>query len=247
MLKQLITSTIISGIVLTSSVIGLAAAAPVRRIPTPANPLGAASAPKEINHKNSPYFTQPDFFNMKSNKHLTILTHYPTYQQTTEETCASAAGLTILYYFGDTRWTEAALTKEMHTQPYPIGTSTKNIVGFFTKAGYRVDSSLTNKKTFPDYVTFQNFVLKNLQANTAILVENIEWGGHWRVIIGYDTMGTKSTLDDVLIMQDAYDTSDHYQDGYAINNGERFYAMWFDEPSGRNEPSLKNIWVTVKK
>ena len=223
------------------------AAAPVRHIPTPANPQGAASAPKEINHKNSPYFAQPDFINMKSNKHLTILTHYPTYQQTTEETCGPAAGLTILHYFGDTKWTEADLARGMNTRPYPIGTNSKGIVDFFAKNGYKVDSSLTSKETFPDYKSLQNFILKNLQANTPILVENIEWGGHWRVIIGYDTMGTESTLDDVLIMADAYDTSDHCQDGYAINNGERFYAMWLDEPSGRNEPSFKNIWVTVKK
>ena len=60
------------------------------------------------------------------------------------------------------------------------------------------------------------------------MVENVEWGGHWRVIIGYDDLGTGSTLDDVLIMADPYDTCDHNQDGYAANNGEKFYSMWFD-------------------
>ena len=25
-----------------------------------------------------------------------------------------------------------------------------------------------------------------------------DWGGHWQVIIGYDTMGTETTQDDVL-------------------------------------------------
>ena len=39
---------------------------------------------------------------------------------------------------------------------------------------------------------------------------------------------TSSTLDDVLIMADPYDTCDHKQDGYAVNNGEKFYSMWFD-------------------
>ena len=61
-----------------------------------------------------------------------------------------------------------------------------------------------------------------------IMVENVEWGGHWRVIIGYDTMGTNNTLDDVLILVDPYDTCDHKQDGYVVNNGEKFFSMWFD-------------------
>lgn len=48
------------------------------------------------------------------------------------------------------------------------------------------------------------------------------------MIIGYDDLGTGSTLDDVLIMVDPYDTCDHKQDGYTVNNGEKFYSMWFD-------------------
>ena len=95
--------------------------------------------------------------------------------------------------------------------------------------------------------SFQNFILKTIRSKTPILVENVEWGGHWRVIIGYDTMGTKSTLDDVLILEDPYDTSDHWQDGYVVNNGERLYAMWFDIPSGRKETSLNKLWITVSK
>ena len=43
-----------------------------------------------------------------------------------------------------------------------------------------------------------------------------------------DTMGTNSPLDDVLIMADPYDTCDHRQDGYTVNNGEKFFSMWFD-------------------
>ena len=60
------------------------------------------------------------------------------------------------------------------------------------------------------------------------MVENIEWGGHWRVIIGYDSMGTDSPLDDTLIMADSYDTADHKQDGYSAVNGIKFFSMWFD-------------------
>ena len=49
------------------------------------------------------------------------------------------------------------------------------------------------------------------------------WGGHWQTIIGYDTMGTETTQDDVIIVADSYDTTDHCQDGYGIYGAERFY------------------------
>ena len=116
---------------------------------------------------------------------------------------------------------------EMKTQPYPIWTNPKDMLAFFEKLGWKTDSSLTHK-TFEDYDSFKNFVIENLKNNVPIMVENVEWGGHWRVIIGYDDLGTGSTLDDVLIMADPYDTCDHKQDGYAVNNGEKFYSMWFD-------------------
>lgn len=58
--------------------------------------------------------------------------------------------------------------------------------------------------------------------------ENIDWAGHWRVIIGYDTMGTETTADDVIILADSYDTGDHLQDGCVVNSVEKFYYTWYD-------------------
>ena len=49
-----------------------------------------------------------------------------------------------------------------------------------------------------------------------------DWGGHWQVLIGYDNMGTETTQDDVLIVADPYDTTDHNQDGYGVYGAERF-------------------------
>ena len=61
------------------------------------------------------------------------------------------------------------------------------------------------------------------------MVENVDWGGHWRIIIGYDTMGTDDiTSSDVLIMADPYDTADHLQDGYVVVPAEKFFYMRFD-------------------
>jgi len=60
------------------------------------------------------------------------------------------------------------------------------------------------------------------------MVENICLGAHWRVIIGYDTMGTEPTADDVLIFMDSSDVRDHCQDGYSVGNMEEFFDTWRD-------------------
>lgn len=202
---------------------------------------GASSAPLDINHEDSKYFSQLDYYNMESNNNLTILSHYPTYQQTTEYTCGPAAGLTVLYYFGDTQYDEMSLAQEMKTQGYPIGTNPQDMVDFFKRIGYHTESSLDGI-TFDSYAAFRDFVLSELKNNHPIMVENVEWGGHWRVIIGYDDMGTEATLDDVLIFADSYDTCDHLQDGYMVGSGWKFYSMWFDHymlpEAQRNQPFI---------
>ncbi len=199
---------------------------------------GAAAAPAEINHAESIYFTEPDFYNMTSTDSLIILPKYPTYQQTTEYTCGPAAALTVLQYYKNNNYDEMQLAAEMKTSD-KVGTNTANMAKFFEKIGWNVKSSLTSKP-IETYSDFKKFVVRNLQRGVPILVENVEWGGHWRVIIGYDSMNIDSDLDDVLIFVDPYDTSDHKQDGYTIGNGWRFFSMWYDHSllpkNQRNQP-----------
>lgn len=200
-------------------------------IPYPAgiDKKGAASVPEEINHPDSLYFKHPDYYNLKSNATLTMISHFKTYQQTTEETCGPVVAMLLLEYYGDQnkKCTELELAKAVKTKPYPIGTSLSGIADYFRSLGWKTDTGLQHKP-FGTYEAFQDFALKNLKKGTPILVENVYWGGHWRVLIGYDTMGTKSSLDDVLIFANPYDTCDHFQDGYNAENGELFYSMWFD-------------------
>ena len=224
-----------------------AAAQDIRVIPYPpglnTTAEGASSAPAEINHRDSIYFAMPDFYSMVSEKGLVLLPHYPTYQQTTEYTCGPAAALTVLYYYGNRSYDEMSLAKAMKTQGYPIGTNPENMVKFFKSLGWKVESSL-DSKPFPDYNAFKDFAIMHLRQGTPILVENVEWGGHWRVIIGYDTMETESTLDDVLVMEDPYDTCDHLMNGYVVQNGEKFFSMWFDH-SMLPENQREQPWITA--
>lgn len=209
---------------------------------------GASSYNGVSNVRNSPYYVAVDFFNMKSTDTLTILPKYKTYQQTTEVTCGPAAALTVLYYSGDTNWDELKIAKIMGTKQ-GTGTDTSGMVKFFKNIGWDVKSSLTTAKkdgkTFASVKEFKDFVISNLKNNTPIMVENIDWSGHWRVIIGYDNMGTETVADDVLILADSYDTADHFQDGYVVNPVEKFYYMWFDShmlPKGQKIQQ----WLTVK-
>lgn len=209
---------------------------------------GASSYNGVGNVKDSPYYKTLDFFNVKSTDTLTILSNYKTYQQTTEVTCGPAAALTVLYYAGNMNWDEHKIASIMGTKQ-GTGTDTSGMVKFFKTIGWDVKSSLTAAKkdgtTFANVKEFKDFVISNLKNNTPIMVENIDWGGHWRVIIGYDTMGTETVADDVLILADSYDTADHFQDGYVINPVEKFYYMWFDShmlPKGQKTQQ----WLTVK-
>ena len=101
----------------------MAAQAAERTVPYPAGAKlegPAAVQGTEINHKDSPYFTHPDFYAMKGNSRLVLLHNYPTYQQTTEYTCGPAAAITVLYYYGDKSQDEYTLAKAMKTQPIPL-------------------------------------------------------------------------------------------------------------------------------
>lgn len=230
-----------AAILLMALLIGDACA---EKIPTPEksydpDSTGATDAPDDINHPDSIYYSHADFQNMISTADRIILTNYPTCQQMTDYSCGPCAALTVLYYFGNRDFDEATLVKAMKTKPI-VGTTLGNMVKFFRELGWNVQSSLDRPPL--DEFEFQKFVIRNLSAGRPIIVENVEWGGHWRVIIGVDTMGTEDLSDDVLIFADSFDTSDHHPDGYAIGSLDRFFAMWFDHSmlpkKERNQPWL---------
>lgn len=205
-----------------------------------ADDFGATAAPPDLNHADSIYYAHRDFRNMTSTADRIILPNYPTCQQETEYSCGAAAALTVLRFFGNSDFDETTLSERMKTSARK-GTSLGNMVKFFKSLGWNVCSSLDTPPVADEFA-FQKFVAKHLAQGTPIIVENVEWGGHWRVIIGLDTMGTENLYDDVLIFADPYDTSDHNQDGYTVGSLDRFFSMWFDHnvvpKKERNQPWL---------
>lgn len=177
--------------------------------------------------KNSPYFTAVDVYNLQSNDHLTVLSHFPTLQQEKSYSCGPSCAMMVEKYFcGKASHTEAEIVKIMGTSTTK-GTTVKGMKKYFQQLDWTIKSSGTDKSP-QSYEEFCDFVRNSLGAGKPIIVENVDWGGHWRVIIGFDTMGTKHGGDDVILLADPFDTSDHYQDGYNIASAERFFYMWFD-------------------
>ncbi|MEA5026309.1 MAG: C39 family peptidase [Erysipelotrichaceae bacterium] len=247
---------------------------------------GADAYDNSGDHADSMYYVNPDFYNMTSNDHLTIITNFKTAQQTTEWSCGNVATLMVLNHFGITADemelavamgsstddnTEGALPGSADNY-YEYGTTVADIANYFSnrtdfqivETSYTSDYSAADLLTADDGVSgndvgnlpatfsamslytsdnddssenyvddaadsyFVKWIVSNLTSNRPILVEWSDWDGHWQVIIGYDSMGTASIGDDMLIFADPYDTSDHWQDGYYYYPLERWFYMWSD-------------------
>jgi len=201
-------------------------------------PDGADSVERLGDHADSPYFRHPDFYNLESAGSLTILSHFQTIQQSSEWSCGVASALMVLNWYGlrgDYNEETLAALRPQGTQPG--GTSLSQMVAMFDGVGgFHCYSAIDAGEDVHSVFTFQ-FIQETLAAGNPIMIGWNDWGGHWQVIIGYDDMGTETEQDDVIIVADPYDTTDHCQDGYGIYPAERFiynftFYNFFSEESG---------------
>jgi len=176
---------------------------------------------------NSPYFMKVDVYNLKNTTTRVVLPKFSTRQQKTMYSCGPVCAMMVAdYYLGSCPNDEISVCKIMGANSM-IGIDIGGMKKYFDKLGWEVVDSRT--KPAPKEIDgFKNWVKAYLDAGMPIIVENIELGGHWRVIIGYDSMGTDITADDVLFMADPYDSFDHRRDGYNVVSMEKFFYMWFD-------------------
>lgn len=216
---------------------------------------GAASIERKLDHKKSPYYVHPDFYHMHSKGSLTILPCFKTLQQSSEWSCGPASALMVLNWYGRQKdWTEQKLADLRHplkdvqvpgfSNSYP-GTTLEQMKDMFQKVG-GFDLVTTEDYAQAGKTFGPEDIKATLKAGKPILVGWIDWGGHWQVIIGYDDMGTENTQDDVIIVADPYDTTDHDQDGYGILPAARFFSTFdmygqFPEKEGGNH----NLFVIV--
>ena len=184
---------------------------------------GADSVEREGDHPDSPYFKHPDFYNMKSTDTLTILTNFKTYQQTSEWSCGVTTALMMLEWYGVRGDHDELTLAEFRSGKgsKPGATSTRQAIDIFEAVGgFEIYSTFDCEDVYEEFTLA--YIRETLAAGHPIMVGWNDWGGHWQVIIGYDTMSTETEGDDVIIMADPYDTTDHNQDGYVIYGAERF-------------------------
>ncbi len=177
-------------------------------------------------HPGSPYYPVLDFYGMQSTETLTILPKFRTFQQTSNDTCGQASILMVLNYFGKAGdWNEESLRalapdhSTLHS-----GTCLEQVAETFQKiGGFQVETSRDLKGSPIDERMIQMYLAEGVP----VMIGWQDRGGHWQVIIGYDNMGTPDNLwDDVVILADPSDDTDHNQDGYYITSMERLMACW---------------------
>ncbi len=196
---------------------------------------GADSVERAGDHKSSPYFSTLDFYNMESTDSLTILTNFKTQQQSSEWSCGVTSTLMVLDWFDALgEHNEETLAAFRSNGLTPGATSLRQAMEIFEGVGgFDLYTTFDCVDTVYEVFTLE-YIQETLAAGQPIMVGWNDWGGHWQVIIGYDTMGTETTQDDVIIVADPYDTTDHNQDGYGVYGAERFiynftFYNFFDE------------------
>ena len=193
---------------------------------------GADSVEREGDHKGSPYFSNLDFYNMSSTDSLTILSKFKTQQQTTEWSCGVSSALMVLEWYGRLGdYNEETLSEFRKPSEYsaelpgnlePSATTLRQMIEIFEGVGGFDIYSTFDCEDIVDEIFTLDYIRETLKVDHPILIGWNDWGGHWQVIIGYDTMGTEYEGDDVIIVADPYDTTDHNQDGYGVYGAERF-------------------------
>lgn len=209
---------------------------------------GASAVERKGDHPDSPYFSSVDFYNAENTDSLTILPHFKTTQQTTWWSCGVSATQMVMNYYdrlGD--WNEETLAalRDDHNDIH-MGTCLDQVIEMFEKAG---GFELETTYDYQDNLDAVNlaFIKDHIKQGIPVIVGWNDWSGHWQVIIGYDDMGTEYEGDDVIIVADSFDTTDHNQDGYGVYGGERFiYNFTFFDFFGDNDHLRDKCFVAVK-
>jgi hypothetical protein len=170
------------------------------------------------------YYSGINFSTLVSNNHLTVLPLRSYRQQMTNYSCGAVAAMTVMSYYGtqlnNTDAEEDRIAHEMnHNVTDKTGINPAQLTQWLNRQGMNAT-----------WGTGGNLALirKNLDNGVPTIVEWMDWGGHWVVVVGYDTRGTENIWDDVIIFADSVDCHDDRVDGITYFNYGEFDAMWFD-------------------
>lgn len=224
--------------------------ASANRIPYPEKygncPLqdGASSFDGATDHLQSRYYVANDYFQMKSDATLHILHQFQTYQQTTEYTCGAASALMVFNWFGQKQYHEKAVAGLLETH-CTKGSSVENIADLFDLLGWNVDYHACTDRRFQTIEAAEQAIIDYIDRGIPMMIDWVDWAGHWQVLIGIDTCGTDTPYDDVLIFADPYDVTDHKQDGYYTYPLGRFFGMWREGPCAQKVEPYRQPFVAA--
>jgi hypothetical protein len=170
------------------------------------------------------YYTGIDVDTLKSNDHLTVIPLKSFRQQVTNYSCGAVAAMTVMSYYGkpvnNTDEEEILIAHQMNRNVSDTtGVNPEQLAGWFNRNGWNASWKTGGSR---------EMLLSNLKAGIPTMVEWIDWGGHWVVVVGYDTRGTETIWDDVILFADSVDCHDDRVDGITYANYGEFDAMWFD-------------------
>lgn len=205
---------------------------------------GASSFGGTADHLQSRYYVANDFFRMKTDATLHILTQFQTYQQTTEYTCGAASALMVLNWFGQKQYHEKAVAGLLETHTTK-GSSVENIADLFDLLGWHVDYHAGTDRRFETIEAAEQAIIDYIDRGIPLMIDWVDWAGHWQVLIGIDTCGTDTPYDDVLIFADPYDVTDHKQDGYYTYPLGRFFGMWREGPCAEKAEPYQQPFVAA--
>ncbi len=201
--------------------------------------IGFAEKFASQEYKNEVFKT----FNLKSNHNLIVL-DIQGYQQSTDYTCAPAAVMSILKYYDILNdqdlniTTENKIAREMGTSPEK-GTTPQQIVDWFNNNGFEAHYGVNG--------TIE-MLQDNLKKGIPTLVEWIDWGGHWVVVAGYQSLGNHySDNKDTIFFADpeAHDNNLETIYGLTSFNPDRFFAMWFDAQYFNPGNLVRGIYIVA--
>ena len=214
----------------------------------------------EYDVENTIYYTVNDYYNMPSTSTRTIYTNFNGYQQQMRYTSGLASMVAVLNYWGESvdTTTELALL-EQYQQLNAVdvysqkGTTGQGLANLWQQLGYTVSlneyTRLSSANRQQHVGKFTDWVEANLNAGKMMFVRGQDnMDNRWKVIIGYDSVGTDDwKTDDVIILADPYDGYDHNQDGYTMMAAGRFERWWQDvATSGVTSNNCECVVVSPK-
>jgi len=166
-----------------------------------------------------------------------ILIPVRSYPQQKDHTCGQASTRILLEHLKLAVPSEAELEREMKATE-KCGTSFAEMVNALGRRGLRVQHGTDGTLAL---------LRRSLSEGVPVIVQWIDWGGHWVVVVGYDTKGTTASDDDEIWFADPWDRIDGKADGLTVFNAERFDSMWFGELCLNSDRAVPRIYLRAWK